>query len=177
MALIPETGDGLDPTANSYVTLAEAVAYWSNVAGFDYTTLQTPVIERSLIQATHYIELNYRSLFKGVKLEEDQPLGFPREGIYWECSELPAMPLQLKYATFEYAKRILESDGEGIQPDPADRDATGNQLKYTFRKVGPLENKVEYLPGSGGITIQSYPAADGWLEPLTRSYSGRTVRA
>lgn len=175
-AIVVEDGTGTEPTANSYVSAAEFATYWTNL-GFDYTEYTTDEIERSLMVATHYIELNFGMLFKGCPLEEDQPLAFPREGIYLNWQELPAMPKQLKYATFEYAKRVLTSDNN-LQPDPADRDETGNQLSYTFTKVGPIEEKIQYLPGSGGIEVQSYPAADAWLEYLLigGSGGGRTVR-
>lgn len=175
--LVVEDGTGTNPDANSYVTREEFVDYWTD-RGFDYTVYTTPAIDRSLIQATDYVERNFRANFKGYKLEDDQPLAFPREGIVYECAELPAMPTQLKKATFEYAKRALLSEDEGIQPDPADRDETGNQLKYTFEKIGPIETKIEYLPGSGGQIVQSYPEADLWLTPLI--YGGgrnsRTIR-
>lgn len=175
--LVPETGDGLDPTANSYVSLAEAVAYWATTE-FDVTTYPTPKVERSLVQATRYIERVYRAYMKGWTIENDQPLSFPRDGIYvvGRCEALPVMPNELKYATFEYAKRYLELEGV-LTPDPADRDETGQQLVYTFEKIGPIETKLQYQPSSGGLQVQPYPEADQWMAYLVRSTSGRTIRA
>jgi hypothetical protein len=172
---LPEPGTGLEPLANSYVTLAEFVDYWTD-RGFDFTTYTTPAVQRSLIQATDYIELVYGQKFKGYKLEEDQPLQFPREGVYIGCEELDAMPLQLKRATYEYAKRVLTSS-TGLMPDPANTDDTGAILKYKFKKIGPIETKTEYLAGSGGNSVQSYPAADMWLQDLIYSRQSRTIRA
>jgi hypothetical protein len=173
MSFVVEPGTGLEPNANSYVSLEYFVSYWSD-RGFDYSTYGTPVIQRALIKATDYIEVENSQYFKGVVVDVDQPLSFPRlccylnrgGGVYQLQEEVPDL---VKAATCEYAKRVLTGDGD-LQPDPVDRDETGQQIVYSFEKIGPIETKLDYIAGSGS-TVRSYPAADKLLMPLLR-YSG-----
>lgn len=174
MALVVEDGTGTNPLANSYVSTAEFAAYWLD-RGFDYTIYSTPAIEQALIKATDYIEQTNFGLFKGHILEEDQPLQWPRSSVYVNCLEADAMPKQLKYATYEYAKRVLTATDNDLQPDPVDRDETGQLVEKKFEKIGPIETDTTYIVGSGA-SIRAYPAADRWLLPLLRWSGGGTVR-
>jgi hypothetical protein len=174
MAFLAEDGTGTDPLANSYVTVEEFAAYWTD-RGFDYTTTGTPAIQRALIKATDYIEQNNFGMWKGYLLEEDQPLQWPREQVYIGCVEAEAMPKQLKYATFEYAKRVLTSDTGDLQPDPEDRDESGQMVEKKFEKIGPIETDTTYVVGTGG-TSRYYPAADKWLLPLLRYTGSGSIR-
>lgn len=174
MAFVVEDGTGTNPAANSYVSLAEFSAYWDD-RGFDYSIYSTPAIQRALVQATDYIEQNNHGLWKGYILEEDQPLQWPREYVYVNCVEADPVPRQLKYATFEYAKRVLTSETGELQPDPEDRDESGQLVEKKFEKIGPIETDTTYIVGSGA-SIRAYPAADRWLLPLLRWSGGGTVR-
>lgn len=168
--LVVEPGDGTDPLANTYVTLAEFAAYWTE-RGFDYTTYATPAIERALVVATDYIELNFGRSFRGYPLEEDQPLSFPRQLLYdgWEAVE--GIPIELKRAQFEYAKRAL-TNADGLMPDPADRDETGAVIVKRFEKIGPIETDTTYLTNTAQ-SLRTYPAADRWLCPFLKNSNGR----
>jgi hypothetical protein len=170
MALVVEDGTGTNPLANSYVSLAEFSAYWLD-RGFDYTEYTTPAIQQALIKATDYIEQNNMGMWKGYLLEEDQPLQWPRTYVYVNCQEADPVPRQLKYATFEYAKRVLTSDDAELQPDPEDRDESGQLIEKRFEKIGPIETDTTYFAGSGS-SVKSYPTADKWLYPLLRYGSG-----
>ncbi len=178
MSFVPEDGTGEDPTANSYVTLAEFVAYWTD-RNFDFTTYTTPAIQRSLIKATQYIDLENGNYFKGYPLLEEQPLAFPRTCCYIRrhggCILVEGVPIEVKTATYEYAKRVLESDTGDLQPDPVDRDETGQVVMYSFEKIGPIETKIDYVVGSGS-EVRSYPAADKWLLPLLKYTGGGSIR-
>jgi hypothetical protein len=170
MAFLVEDGTGTVVGANSYVSVAEFSDYWTD-RGFDYTIYATGAIQRALIKATDYIDLENKYCFKGYILEEDQPLAFPRDGLYVGCRLIEGIPEELKRATFEYAKRVLESDSGDLQPDPDDRDETGAVIVKKFEKVGPIETETEYLPGTGS-EVKSYPSADKWLIPFIRGTSG-----
>lgn len=170
MAFLVEAGDGLDPLANSYTTLEEFTDYWTD-RGFDYTIFSTGALQRSLIKATDYIDLNNKYDFRGYILEEDQPLAFPRQQLYVQCKLIEGVPKEIKIATFEYAKRALESDTGDLQPDPDDRDETGAVIVKRFEKIGPIETETEYLSGTGS-EVKSYPTADKFLVPFLRGTQG-----
>jgi hypothetical protein len=173
--LVLEDGTGEDPTANSYASVAEFTAYFTD-RGFDYTTFTPGAIERSLISATDYIDLNNKRWFKGHPVDVDQPLAFPRECCYIDLGGgayrvAEGVPPELKRATFEYAKRVLTSEDGDLMPDPADKDETGQTLLYSFEKIGPIETKIDYVPGTGA-EVRSYPYADKLLLPLLRGGGG-----
>jgi len=170
MAFVVEDGTGTEPTANSYTSVEEFAEYWTD-RGFDYTVYSTGAIQRALIKATDYIDLENKYYFKGYILEEDQPLAFPRQDLYVSCKLIEGIPVELKRATFEYAKRVLESDTGELQPDGEDRDETGAVIVKKFEKVGPIETETEYLAGTGS-EVRSYPSADKWLLPFIRGTSG-----
>jgi hypothetical protein len=174
-----EDGTGGDPTANSYVSLAEFVAYFS-VNGFDFTALATPAIERSIVQATNYIELVYGRYFVGYLTLNEQPLSWPRTCAYRLGAGgysvlIEGVPKEVKNATFEYAKRILSD--VVLMPDPANFDETGLELAKNFRKIGPIEVRKDYFQGSSTPEVRGYPAADKWLEGLVRGMHSRSIRA
>lgn len=169
----PEPGDGTEPLANSYTTVEEFAEYWTD-RGFNYTVYTTGAVQRALIKATDYIDLNNKYYFKGYLLEEEQPLAFPRQNLYLDCRLIEGVPKEIKIATFEYAKRVLTGadDGNGdLQEDPNDRDETGAVITKLFEKIGPIETETEYLAGTGS-EVRSYPGADKWLLPFLRGTSG-----
>jgi hypothetical protein len=176
--MVVEDGTGEVVGANSYVSLAEFVAYWNN-HGYDFTTETTPAIQRSLIKATQYIDLENGNYFKGYPLLDDQPLAFPRTCMYIRrhggCILVEGVPIEVKIATYEYAKRVLTSETGDLQPDPVDRDETGQVVMYSFEKIGPIETKIDYVVGSGS-EVRSYPAADKWLLPLLKYTGGGSIR-
>jgi len=172
MAFVVEPGDGTEPLANSYASLEEFGEYWTD-RGFDYTVFGTGLIQRALIKATDYIDLNNKYYFKGQLLKEDQPLAFPRENLYIGCRLIEGVPREVKIATFEYAKRVLEGEGGNgdLFVDPVDRDETGAVIVKQFEKIGPIETETEYLVGTAS-ELRSYPSADKWLLPFLRGTSG-----
>lgn len=173
MSFVVEPGDGLEPLANSYAAVEEFAAYWTD-RGFDYTVYTTGAIQRALIKSTDYIDLNNKYYLKGYLLEEDQPLAFPRQYLYVECRLIEGVPKEVKIATYEYAKRVLEGadDGNGdLQEDPQDRDESGAVIVKKFEKIGPIETETEYLAGTGS-EVKSYPSADKWLLPFLKGSSG-----
>ena len=80
---ITEDGTG-KTTATSYLTVAEFRQYWTN-RGTVYPTDTPPAtaeddkIKAYLNSATEFIDITFR--FKGIKVDEDQALEFPRYGV------------------------------------------------------------------------------------------------
>jgi hypothetical protein len=174
VVLVEEDGTGEDPTANSYVTLAEAQAYWDNLR-FDWTVYApNAVLESALIKATNWIELKYRNNFIGYRLlYNEQPLSWPRGCAYLYSAPIEGVPVQVKNATFEYAKLELTQVG-GLNPVPTGFDATGQLLQESMVKVGPIEKMVKYETGSATV-LRSYPTIDGMLSELLM-WSGGVIR-
>lgn len=172
MAFVVEDGTGTVEGANSYVSVEEFQTYWTD-RGFDHTVFSTAAIQIALIKSTDYIDLNNYYYFKGYILEEDQPLAFPRQDLYVGCKLIEGIPEELKRATFEYAKRVLEGDGGNgdLQPDGEDRDESGAIIVKQFEKIGPIETETEYLAGTAS-EVRSYPSADKYLLPFLRGTNG-----
>lgn len=116
---------------------------------------------------------NFETLVGGNEIGISQPLSFPRSGIYIENVLVRGIPLQLKHATFELARRAVTID---LLPDP-DQDASGRVVVMKSEKVGPIEDTVKF---SGYSQIENlmrqYPAADRLIRPLLGSGNGRVTR-
>jgi len=173
MALVVEDGTGTDPAANSYASVQEWKSYWVE-RGYDFSAYTDSQISVALIKATFYIEVTFRNQFYGFPLLVDQPLCWPRVGVYVNGVYVEGIHINLKRATFEYAKRALPATAD-LLPDPADTDATGQIVKRKRTEVGPIKKEIEYA-GSGAPLMKRYPAADKWLEDFKPS-GGGTIRA
>lgn len=94
-----------------------------------------------------------------------QSLEFPRRYLYDRTSGLlvEGIPNEIKYATFEYAKRAISSD---LWPDPS-VDDTGVQVVKLRDKVGPLETEKIFNEFKSGKTIRPYPTADALVRKYT----------
>ena len=99
MALIIETGDGI-PWANSYVTDVEYTTYATSrglTVGSDAT-----IREKELILAMDFLE-SMRSRFQGTKTLQDNPLQFPRRGVFIDGVSIDNdfIPVELKNSQIE----------------------------------------------------------------------------
>jgi len=88
---------------NSYVTVAEADAYFANRLGADaYTSASTPNKEKALISATGAID---GEDFVGQAISQTQPLAFPRLGSYWD----PKLGYQITFDDTDPPQRIIQA--------------------------------------------------------------------
>ncbi len=88
MTLVVEDGTGL-PTANSYVSLCNALAYFQ-ARGTAWSDIRATGDQRSaaLVRATAYIDATYRSRFPGYRTTGRlQGLEWPRNGAYTEVPD------------------------------------------------------------------------------------------
>lgn len=152
MTLIIEDGS-IVPTANSYVTDAEYVAYAKargKTIGASGTTR-----EIELTKAIDYLEY-YRDEYKGLKVQRDQPLQWPRYSVWVDSFQLNSneIPIELKKAQMEAA--ILEASGVSLAP-------SGTIENVQSQSLGPLS--VSYFSGGTWKTVQ-HKSLDQFLEIL-----------
>ena len=166
MSLVVETGAGLS-TAESYVSVADADAYHAargNTTWADLDDLEQK--EPALRRATDYMMQVYRTRWKGVRMQAEQALDWPRSGVYTEpfmhgaVGEYPYLvpddivPVEIARACAKLALKAVSAD---LAPDLA------RQTKR--EKVGPLE--VEYADGA--VQYVRYRDVDGMLAPYLKS--------
>jgi hypothetical protein len=151
-------------SANSYVTLAEATAYFATRLYVDdwAAAASDTAREQALIMAARRID---EEDFIGYRASSTQSLKWPRLNAqkpdsfaYYEATEIPQL---VKVAQFEYALLFVGSD-ETAQSDLAN---------YKKVKVGPIEIELNQ-PVSSGV----FPAeAARLLRDLRINSSGATI--
>lgn len=196
MAFTVEDGNGL-PTANAYIDIAFADAYWADRGDTSWAAATDPVKQVAIIKATDYIDRVFGERFKGSKAfvtypkpdeSVDQALEFPRVDqepwigtTNWSISSVqfpspPEKPVQmpkaLKQACAEYALRAL-LNGK-LLTDPT-VDESGVQLATKTENVGPIQTTYVYFNAGGVQITQPYPAADLLLTSLLKP-GGRVIR-
>lgn len=164
------------PTANSFVTLAAADAYFESVP--DSTTWVAKTTDqknRALISSTRWID----SLsFYGDRCTETQALKWPRDnykvdGIELACTLIPA---GINTATFELA-RALADDTDAIT------GTTGTTGIYDEVELGDLRVKYNKTSQTSGVinnVFDVYPWLQSYLGPYclggAANYAVRLLR-
>ncbi len=150
-------------SANSYVTLAEADAYFETVPSD--TTWQNKNDDRknrALISATRFIN-DFE--FYGDRCTTTQALKWPRknykvDGVEIKCTFIPD---QIKTATFELARALANN------PD-ALTGSKGTDGTYEEVKLGDLEvkyNTKSLNPGMVNTILDVFPWVATYLGPYT----------
>ena len=132
MAITATPGDS---NANSYATLAEANTYHDARLFADaWKTAESTIQEAALKQATRIINSSFR--WTGKTVDEDQSLAWPmegqvsRNGFQIPISGSKSIPRDLKDATSEFARQLIEADRT------ADNEA--QKAGITSVKAGPV---------------------------------------
>lgn len=134
MAIIVEDGS-IVTNANSFIDIDYLEAY-AEARGFLLPTTDA-IKEQYLLIAMDYLT-QYRSQFKGSKVEEDQPLLWPRKEVYIDnvLFSQTSIPQELKLAqahlVVEQQKRVP------LFPKPVTSTTEGLVIEKT---VGPLTKK------------------------------------
>ena len=148
-------------SANSYVTLADADAYFETVPdSTDWVSKSTDQKNRALISATRWIDV---LSFYGKRCSETQALKWPREDYKVDGIELACtlIPFGIEVATYELA-RALANDTDAIT------GSTGTTGIYDQVELGEL--KVRYksssmTPGVINNVFDVYPWLQSYLGP------------
>ena len=148
--------------ANSYVTLAEADAYFETVpSSTQWDNKQDDKKNRALIAATRWIET---LVYYGDRCDEGQALKFPRtnyqvDGVELTCSLIPN---NIKYAQYELA-RALANDTDAITGN------TGTAGVPSEVKIGDLEVKYNEKSQSTG-TVNNVFDVYPWIQSYLGAY-------
>lgn len=148
------------PTANSYVSVAVAVAYFAARLNTDaWDDLSTPEKEQVLMAATARLEMER---WRGQVSSLTQALAWPRMGLYdlnRRFIQSGVIPAEIQKMTCELALHLLNQGATDVMaPDPL--------LQFESVKVGPLD----VSPRAGApAQWQLPPAALRWGGSFLRS--------
>jgi hypothetical protein len=154
--IVVEDGTGLS-TANSYATVAEAIAYHVNILNGSAWATATDQ-EAALIMATRLFD--EKVAWKGIKKTKEQSLRWPRSYVYGADGYLvdnDSIPQWLKNATSEFARYLSISD----------RLAESDTKGFSHIKLDTLElwinrhDRIGVIPPSVWSIISPYGRAKG----------------
>lgn len=133
MAFVVEDGTGLT-NSNSYVSVDFANEYFTDINYQpDWFTRSTDERQRSLMNATQYLDIQYH--YKGRKSKIDQSLAFPRTDAFDKDGyEISGVPTVIKKSTCELA---VKSFSETLHQDKS---------RKGYRKLEKVDTiEVEYF--------------------------------
>lgn len=164
MGLIKEDGT-IVANANSYVTVADANAYFALTNNTVWDALD-PSDQKGpfLIQAVRFMQQRYRKRWAGYRTSSTQLLDWPRASVskpdvgigyaaYPSYYGIHEIPQEVKDAQCELALRMSNGD---LNPDIAPEDMARSI------KVGPIE--IDFSPN--GTTVTFFAAVEQLLYPL-----------
>ena len=154
--------DGTRPAgANSYISVADADQYDLNfINSTTWQALSPEEKQMVLRKSTKYLDAAYSDKWKGIPVDSQQALDYPRfevidENGYYRDSAI--IPQELKDATVEMAIKALAED---IIPDIANPGAVSS---YSV-SVGPVSESTSYV--GGNTPVKYYRKVDRILLPL-----------
>ena len=157
MAIIATPGD---PDANSYVTVDECTAYNANREGLDGTSVWSgadPLAQESALMLATSLLDSMPEAWTGAAATPTQGLRWPRlamtnrDGFSIDHS---AIPRDLKNATCEFARRLLDEDTTG------NNDVKNDRIKLV--KAGSVEVEYDQLQpeAAAGSVVVANKSAD-----------------
>ncbi|UPT52968.1 putative head-tail connector protein [Hafnia phage yong3] len=162
--LIVEDGSGV-PDANTYADVT-TVRRYAKMRGIVLND-DDEILKTNIIDAMDYVE-SFAARFKGQRVTRDQPLQFPRSGVYVEGDLLPynVLPKTLINALCQFA---CDSATGG--------PLSGSTASFAIKKSKIEGLEIEYATGS---TAQSAPAkkfdkAMAFLNPLLQYQLGNRL--
>ena len=161
MPLIVENGEGL-PNADSYISVADADAYFASRGITLWETMQEVEKEQALRRATDYMERVYGARWTGQIVKVEQALSWPRTGVVYRSWTIRSdiVPAAVVHACAELGFRAA---GGELDPD------LGAQVKS--ETVGPIA--VTYADNAR--QQMKFQAIDSMLSALTGG-AGNIVR-
>ena len=158
--LIIEDGTASSASANSYVTVAEVTTFCENYGLSAWASATTTDQITAVFRGMAYVETFN---FKGEKYSYDDPLEWPRTGVYDDINLEPEyeeyyqeIPNGLKYAVCRAAYEEL------VSPGVLQSSVSGNVKR---EKIDVLE--LEYFDSKPSLTV--YRTIEGFLKGLLNS--------
>lgn len=157
MTVIPEDGTGL-ATANSYVSTAEADAYFTARNSATWSAAATAAKEAALLEATSYLQGIYKGTWVGDLYSTEQALDWPRTGAYDpEGRPLDGVPQAVKDATCQLALEHVTNGS--LQP------SMPRSGRVKRRTIGPITTEFD-VGAPGG---RAFPFIDTLLAGITEA--------
>jgi hypothetical protein len=142
--------------SDTYGTLVEADAYWTARQAADWAPTEAAK-EYALRKAAQYLDNVYRGRWKGLKVNREQALAWPRsyaidsDGYSVEADTIPQ---ELKNAQFEAANIIAAGTALEATIDRAVQSETVGELSVTYMDSASLEAQ--------------YPQVSNWIKDLVQ---------
>lgn len=157
------------PGANSYVTVEEADSF------LEVDFRQWPIWEplevedkqKMLALATRYLDQNYQ--WFGKKVEQDQPLEWPRRGALYcdrTCVAQTVIPTEVKNATMLLAVWLRTNDGEEQLNSPGVRRFRSEEIEIEWQDSFEGRAGPEFL--SKLLICFGYGPNDRGFKPIIR---------
>lgn len=162
MAIVVEDGTGL-ADAETYVSVADCVAYLDGRNRPAWGLLTDPEKEASLRVAAEYLDAKYGPRLQGSRLLVTQALYWAREGVSFDGITWDPAPLPVNLVRACCEAAALSGTGTDLF-EPLDR---GGQVVEKLEIVGPLTERTKWA-GSAPVGT-SYPAIDRLMGPLCDS--------
>lgn len=166
--LIIEDGTMASASANSYVTVAEVNTFCENYGLSDWAALATTDKETAIFRGMAYVETFD---FKGEKMKYDNPLEWPRYGIYDERDIEPS--LDLVYYK-EIPKGLKNAVCRAAYEESADAGVLQKVLATNVKREKIDVIEYEYFSASPSVNV--YTAIQGFLKGLLRDVNVATIK-
>ncbi len=139
------------PEANSYVTVAEADAYFGDAFGKSLWATLDAAVKASLVITSSRTLDQYIS-WNGQKATTEQSMEWPR---IYTCEAVDVIPIKVKYATYELAYYMSENDGLSFSNQTVDSVKVGPvAVDFTARSTDAgIPSFIENLIASLGSSI------------------------
>lgn len=169
MALVIIVADGTNPDANTYIDAQFASDYARSI-GSDTWCNNTSKQDLALIQSARFLDLRYGSRFKGIPLNHDQLLQYPRRFKPQGCTApVSPIPMSLKYAQAQLAIQFLEDGALDLNAN-----ATQNVISTSVSVGnGAVSETIQYAKP---VQESYFSVADGYIAQLHQSFSSAFVQ-
>lgn len=168
--IIVEDGTGTNPAANSYID-AQFASDYADTSGNTNTWCNNVSKQNlALVQAASFLDLRYGNRFKGVQLNPEQGLLYPRRFKAVHCGQpsTPAIPKALKMAQAQLAIQFLTDGTLDLNAN-----ATNNVIE-TSVSVGNGAVQ-ETLKFARPVQQSFFSVADGYIDQLTQGWASAFV--
>ena len=176
MSLITEDGTGLS-NAESYTSVAEALAYHAKRGNDLWATMTTTQQEQALVRATDYMLQEYRMRWLGRRVLTTQTLDWPRVGVVIEdFNGSQSFGNMGSYGLFQVSYIIVPIEVKNACAVLALKAAAGElasdlEQKVTEEIIGPITTKYDdYSPA-----FTRYRSVDNMLRAYLTSGGNKNM--